>query len=171
MYPTDALNVWEYKLSNWLKLYDDEQAGPSNTELTSHDYVRKYAEENLKTYTTNMKESILSTAKIVKYKIGDLVKLGCQFGVLDVSYSVGNLEPLKAHISGLEDIPRRKISLKEAARLQSALHEEVTTTITENLEITCKCPKTTCSTMHCPCKKEKKKCNTSCYPEKECSNL
>ncbi|CAG8636217.1 12379_t:CDS:2, partial [Rhizophagus irregularis] len=166
MYPTDALNVWEYKLSNWLKLYDDEQAGPSNTELTSHDYVRKHAEENLKTYTANMKELILSTAKIVKYKIGDLVKvkipkedkhkidrthlpckilsltgndkykLGCQFGVLDVSYSVRNLEPLKAHISGLEDIPRRKISLREAARLQSALHEEVTTTITENLEIT-----------------------------------
>ena len=30
MYPTDSLNVWEYKLSNWLKLYDNNNENDEN---------------------------------------------------------------------------------------------------------------------------------------------
>jgi hypothetical protein len=26
MYPTEELNIWEYKLSNWLKLYDNDKS-------------------------------------------------------------------------------------------------------------------------------------------------
>ena len=140
-------------------------------------------------------------SKTIKYKIGDFVKikipkedrcktdrthlpckvvnivgndkyqLGCQFGVLEITYSVRNLESLKAHISELEEIPRKGISLREAARLQSTLQVESQATPEENFEITCKCPKTTCNTMHCPCKKARKKCNVACHPDKECENL
>ena len=97
-----------------------------------------------------MKE-IMLWSKGNKYKIGDFVKikipkedrhktdrthlsckviniignnkyqLGCQFGVLEITYSVRNLESLEAHISELEEILRKKVSLKEAARLQSIL--------------------------------------------------
>ena len=30
MYPTESLNVWEYKLSNWLKLFDDNSDDNDN---------------------------------------------------------------------------------------------------------------------------------------------
>jgi hypothetical protein len=154
-----------------------------------------------------MKEGMLLKTKIIKYKIGDHVKvkipkgdrhkidrthlpckilqvikddkyqLGCQFGVLEISYSARNLEPLEANISELEEIPRKVISLKEAVKLQTILlamlpAESQTTTLSqENFEVTCKCPKTDCNTMHCPCKKANRKCNVSCHPIKECLNL
>jgi hypothetical protein len=150
-----------------------------------------------------MKEMMLSQSKINKYKIGDFVKikipkgdrsktdrthlpckilnnvgndkyqLGCQFGVLDITYSIRHLELLKAHSSELEEIPRKRISLREAAKLQSTpvIESQATSLSENNFEVTCKCPKTTCITMHCPCKKAKRKCNVTCHPDKECSNL
>ena len=151
-----------------------------------------------------MKEMMTANSKIIKYKIGDFVKvnipkedrfktgrthlpckilsivgndkyrLGSQFGVLEIAYSIRNLESLTAHISDLEEIPRSKVSLREAARLQSLSqvesHEPQTTT-EENFGVTCNCPKRPCDTMHCPCKKAGKKCNMSCHSDKECLNL
>src|SRR3954452_10789816 len=145
-----------------------------------------------------MKEIMQKTSKITKYKVGDFVKikipkedrhksdrthlpckilsiagdkykLGCQSGLLETAYSGRNLERLMANISELEEIPRKKISIREAARLQYSL--QVEPQVEENFEITCNCPKTPCDTMRCPCKKAKRKCNVACHPDKECSNL
>ena len=62
-----------------------------------------------------------------------------------------------ANISELEEIPRKKISIREAARLQYSLQVEPQVEIAEeNFEITCNCSKTPYNTMRCSCKKQKK---------------
>jgi hypothetical protein len=99
--------------------------------------------------------------------VGNKYKLGCQFGVLEIAYSGRILERLMANVSELREIPRKKISIREAARLQVESLVEVE----ENFETTCNCPKTPCDTMRCPCKKAKRNCNTACHPDKECLNL
>ena len=101
-----------------------------------------------------MKKIMLSTSKINKYKIGDFVKikilkgdkskadrtylpykiinsirndkyqLRYQFGILNITYLIRHLESLDIYISELEKIPRKQISLREAARLQSTLQIE-----------------------------------------------
>ncbi|CAI2192972.1 7649_t:CDS:1, partial [Funneliformis geosporum] len=91
-----------------------------------------------------------------------------QFDVLNITYSVRHLEILNTYISKLEEIPRKQISLRKAARLQSTLQNESQIhlqVVEKKFEVTCKCPKITCDTLHYPCKKLNRKCNLTCHSE------
>ncbi|CAI2200047.1 8943_t:CDS:2, partial [Funneliformis geosporum] len=167
MYLTEELN----KVEKEIELQLDEQleenyAGPSNTKFSSHDYVRKNAEGNLKLYNASMKEIMTRSFKINTYNIGELVKI--KIPKEDRGKTDRTHLPCKTLNS--KKISRKSISLREAIRLQSTIQNEsqIHLQVVENgFEVTCKCPKTTRDTLRYICKKLNRKCNLSCHLEKE----
>ncbi|CAI2186435.1 3858_t:CDS:2 [Funneliformis geosporum] len=119
--------------------------------------------------------------KINKYNIVELVKIKIPkedkgktnrtylpYKIINSSGNDKHLEILNTYISKLEEIPRKQISLRKAARLQSTLQNESQIhlqVVEKKFEVTCKCPKITCDTLHYPCKKLNRKCNLTCHSE------
>ncbi|CAI2189302.1 8398_t:CDS:2, partial [Funneliformis geosporum] len=151
MYLTEELN----KVEKEIELQLDEQleenyAGPSNTKFSSHDYVRKNAEGNLKLYNASMKEIMTRSFKINTYNIGELVKI--KIPKEDRGKTDRTHLPCKTLNSSEND--------KEAIRLQSTIQNEsqIHLQVVENgFEVTCKCPKTTRDTLRYICKKLNRK--------------
>jgi hypothetical protein len=102
--------------------------------------------------------------KIIKKTDKEQYQLGCKFGIIEVYYSSGELEPLGAMAyPELNEIPSRSLSLHEAARLQSiGLESLVSNPI-------CNC-KTSCNNNYCKCKKAGEKCTGRCHNGRPCSN-
>src|SRR5437762_1997049 len=80
---------------------------------------------------------------------------------INVYYSPGEIEPLGTmHFPELENLPSNKISVREAARLQST--GPVTGAI-------CNC-KGNCDNSRCRCKKVGKNCGSRCHNGHSCQN-
>ena len=98
--------------------------------------------------------------KIIK-KIKDKYQIGSKFGIIGVSYSAGELEPLGTiAFSELDEIPSNEISIREAARLQSI------GSVSGGL---CNC-KSECNNNKCRCKKMGEKCNSRCHSGRSYQN-
>ena len=98
--------------------------------------------------------------KIIK-KTEDKYQVGSKFGIIEVCYSAGELEPLgTTSFLELENIPSDKISIREAARLQSA------GSISGGL---CNC-KSECNSNRCRCKRMSEKCGSRCHSGRSCQN-
>lgn len=102
--------------------------------------------------------------KIIKKLSKNNYKLGCKSGILKVSYNGNYLEPIALNnLPELDNIPNNLISIREASKLQNISG-------IDNSDIKCKCKKTLCSTYHCICKKDGKRCNINCHPGINCNN-
>ena len=96
--------------------------------------------------------------KIIK-KIEDKYQIGSKFGIIEVCYSAGELEPLgTASFPELDDIPSNKISIREAARLQNV--GSVSGSI-------CNC-KSEYNSNKCRCKKTDNSCSSRCHGGHSC---
>jgi len=99
--------------------------------------------------------------KIVEVTENNNYLLGSKFGIINVYYSPGEIEPLSTmHFPELENLPSNKISVREAARLQST--GPVTGAI-------CNC-KGNCDNSRCRCKKVGKNCGSRCHNGHSCQN-
>ena len=156
---------------------------------------RSEARRNLRSYRDHMKDYMNSKSSL-DFNVGDIVavkipskdrfktdrpnlickiteklpknnyKLGCKFGMLDISYNGNNLEPVKLNnLPELENIPAGvHISVRTTSRMQNMPEVEVS-------DIRCGCKKTFCSTLHCNCRKAGKRCNINCHPDNnDCNN-
>jgi len=82
------------------------------------------------------------------------------FGIIKANYSSNDIEPTSlTDLNELENSPTTYISIKEVSRLQSQHNNNLN-------NIKCKCPKTDCQNMRCPCRKENRKCNNQCHPDR-----
>ena len=98
--------------------------------------------------------------KIIK-RIEDKYQVGSKFGIIEVTYFAGELEPLGTIVfSELDEIPSNEISVREAARLQSI------GSVSGGL-YNCK---SECSNNKCHCKKMGEKCNSRCHSGCSCQN-
>ncbi|GES80335.1 KRAB-A domain-containing protein 2-like [Rhizophagus clarus] len=87
--------------------------------------------------------------------------LGSKFGIINMHYSPGEIEPLDTiDFSELNNLPSNKISVKEAAHLQS------TGLVTEAI---CNC-KSNCNNNKCYCKKVGQNCGSRCHSDHPCQN-
>ncbi|CAB4403992.1 unnamed protein product [Rhizophagus irregularis] len=85
--------------------------------------------------------------------------LGSKFGIIGMYYSASKLKPLGTEtFPELEVIPLNKISIREAAHLQSAGLV---------LEGICNC-KGECNSNKCCCKKAGGDCNSRCHNGRSC---
>jgi hypothetical protein len=88
-------------------------------------------------------------------------RIGCQFGTINVCYSSGELEPLGTMVyPELDEIPSGTLSIREAARLQSAGGVS---------NVLCNCKKS-CNKKTCKCKKAGGKCTSRCHSGRSCAN-
>ncbi|CAG8612943.1 2387_t:CDS:2 [Cetraspora pellucida] len=84
------------------------------------------------------------SCKIIEKPMADKYRLGSKFGIIDVCFSVGELDPLNtSEFPELDIIPSTNISVREALRLQDA--EATSSSI-------CNC-KGECNNNRCYCKK------------------
>jgi len=87
--------------------------------------------------------------------------LGSKFGIINVYYSPGEIEPLgTVCFPELDNLPSNKISVREAARLQST--GPATGAI-------CNC-KSNCNSNKCRCKKVGGNCGSRCHGGRSCQN-
>ena len=87
--------------------------------------------------------------------------LGSKFGMIEIYYTASELESLgTASFPELNDIPPDKISIREAARLQSAGSASGSI---------CNC-KSECNSNRCRCKKADVSCNSRCHSGHSCQN-
>ncbi|RHZ77819.1 hypothetical protein Glove_172g23 [Diversispora epigaea] len=159
--------------------------------IERHEILRNTVRKNLEQYTKKMANQMLKKRKLTDLEIGDLVRikipkidrfgidhsslpckiiektdnqryqLGCKYGIINVSYYIGELEALgTTTYPELDEIPSNQISVREAARLQSV--RPVSCSI-------CNC-KGPCNSNRCKCKKEKAKCTSRCHSGQSCSN-
>ena len=99
--------------------------------------------------------------KVIERTENDKYGLGSKFGVIEVYYSANELEPLgAASFPELDNIPSNKLSIREAARLQSA------GSISGSI---CNC-KGECNSNKCHYKKIGESCNSRCYSRYSCQN-
>ena len=99
--------------------------------------------------------------KIMEKTENNKYGLGLKFGVIEIYYNAGELEPLgTASFPELDDIPSNKISIREAARLQSVGSLSVGI---------CNC-KSNCNNNKCRCKKAGGSCNSRCHSGRSCQN-
>src|SRR5436305_2681393 len=99
--------------------------------------------------------------KIIEATENNNYLLGLKFGIINVYYSPGEIEPLGTmHFPKLDHLPSNKISVREAARLQST--GPVTGAI-------CNC-KGNCDNSRCCCRKVGKKCESRCHGSRSCQN-
>src|SRR6185369_9698957 len=79
-------------------------------------------------------------------------RLGCASGILDVTYGANELNLVEADFPELDNIPSRKLSLREAAKTQS---------VVSGRQTRCMC-KRACFDSRCSCRKAQQKCNIHC---------
>src|SRR5205085_11138092 len=95
---------------------------------------------------------------LTKYD-NEIYQLACKSGIINVAYPSAELELLENQdIPELHFTPTRKISIREAARLQNIIIEN-----DDNNEISyrvCNCKKNNCRTRVCPCKKHNAVCTS-----------
>jgi hypothetical protein len=96
-------------------------------------------------------------------------QLQSRFGIIKVNYSSNEMESTSStdfsELDELENALTTYVSVREISQLQSQ-HNNILNIVK------CKCPKTDCQNMRCPCKKENKKCNNQCHPDRDrCSNM
>ena len=88
-------------------------------------------------------------------------RVGSKFGIIEICYSAGELEPLGAtEFPELYEIPSGNVSIREAACLQSA------GSVSGSL---CNC-KSECNSNKCRCKKMGGKCGSRCHAGRSCQN-
>src|ERR1043166_9046946 len=89
--------------------------------------------------------------KIMEKTENNKYRIGSKFGIVEICYSAGELEPLgTTDFPELYEIPSGKVSVREAARLQSAR------SVSGGL---CNC-KSECNNNKCRCKKMGGKCGS-----------
>jgi len=99
--------------------------------------------------------------KIMKRTENDKYRLGSKFGIIEIYYTAGELEPLgTASFPELSDIPSNEISVREAARLQSV------GSVSGGI---CNC-KSECNSNKCRCKKSGGSCSSRCHSGRSCLN-
>ncbi|CAB5179837.1 unnamed protein product [Rhizophagus irregularis] len=99
--------------------------------------------------------------KIMEKTENNKYSLGSKFGIIGVYYSASELEPLGTEtFPELEVIPLNKISIREAARLQSA------GLVSGGI---CNC-KGECNSNKCRCKKAGGDCSSRCHSGRSCQN-
>ena len=99
--------------------------------------------------------------KIIEKSENDKYGLGSKFGIIEIYYSANELEPLGVEsFPELNDIPINKISIREAARLQS---------VGSGLGNICNC-KSEYNSNKCCYKKAGSNCNSRCHSGKSCQN-
>jgi hypothetical protein len=158
---------------------------------TGHDILREAARQDLQIYTDKMVNQMNKKKRSNNYEVGDLVRiripkidrsgvdrptlpckvieitennqcvLGSKFGIINIYYSPGEIEPLGTiHFPELDNLPSNKISVREAARLQST--GPATGAI-------CNC-KSNCNSNKCRCKKVGGNCGSRCHGGRPCQN-
>jgi len=107
--------------------------------------------------------------KITNKYDNEIYQLACKSGIINVAYPSAELELLENQdIPELHFTPTRKISIREAARLQNIIIEN-----DDNNEISyrvCNCKKNNCCTRVCPCKKHNAVCTSRCHKGSVCLN-
>jgi len=99
--------------------------------------------------------------KIMEITENNKYGLGSKFGRIEIYYTAGELEPLgTTSFPELDDIPSNKISIREAARLQSVGSASVGI---------CNC-KSDCNNNRCRCKRAGGSCNSRCHSGHSCQN-
>jgi hypothetical protein len=115
----------------------------------------------------NSTDRIFVFCKIINVLGNDMFQLSCQFGIIEMCYSSAELEPLEnqdvPELSGT--LPTKRISLREAARKQSAFNEDNN----NNDNCICNCNKG-CKSKVCPCKKKNSNCTSRCHSGRSCFN-
>ncbi|CAG8673724.1 10434_t:CDS:2, partial [Paraglomus brasilianum] len=86
----------------------------------------------------------------LEFDIGDYLRVN----IPRVDRTVADLESISAEFPELENIPDKRISLMEAAKMQSSA------TVTGAL---CRC-KSKCDSNRCPCKRTGTGCGSRCHP-------
>jgi hypothetical protein len=86
-------------------------------------------------------------------------RLGCASGILNVTYGANALNLVGlAEFPELNEIPQRRISVREAARGQSLVRTAPSS------QVRCNC-KGACADGRCSCRKTKQKCTTQCHKD------
>jgi hypothetical protein len=99
--------------------------------------------------------------KIIEKTENNKYGLGSKFGTIEIYYAANELEPLgTAAFPELNEIPSNKISVREAARLQSI------GTLSVGI---CNC-KGECNSNKCRCKKAGGICGSRCHSGHSCQN-
>ena len=99
--------------------------------------------------------------KIMKRTENNQYVLGSKFGIINVYYSSEEIEPLEIqYFFKLDNLPSNKISVKEAACLQST---------GSNTSVICNC-KHNCNNNKCSCKKKGSNCGSRCHSGRLCQN-
>lgn len=99
--------------------------------------------------------------KILEKTENSQYRVGSKFGIIEICYSAGELESLGAKtFSELDEIPTNKITIREAARLQSA------GSVSGGV---CNC-KSECNSNRCRCKRMNENCNSRCHGGRSCKN-
>src|SRR5579859_7579532 len=105
-------------------------------------------------------DRFMVSCKIMK-KIEDKYQVGSMFGIIEICYSAGELEPLgTAVFPELENIPSNKITIREVAHLQSV------GLVSGGL---CNC-KSECNNNKCRCKRMDEKCGSRYHSGRSCKN-
>lgn len=99
--------------------------------------------------------------KIMEITENNKYRVGSKFGIIEICYSAGELESLGTeNFPELDEIPSNKITIREAARLQS------TGLVSGGI---CNC-KSECNSNRCRCKKMNESCNSRCHSGRSCQN-
>ena len=99
--------------------------------------------------------------KVLEVLEGGFYRLGCAHGVLNSCYQPCNMESISSNFTELDNIPNNRISLTEAARLQSSAVIQGSV---------CHC-KSNCNTNRCLCKRSGIGCGSRCHPsQSKCVN-
>jgi hypothetical protein len=164
---------------------------PLQETATNHEILRESARRDLENYTKKMANQMnkgrkrpnhygindlvrISVPKIDRFgvdrptlpckileKINDQYRLGCKFGVINVLYSAGEIEPLGTEqFPELDEILTEEITLREAARLQN---------VGMTTGSICNC-KGICNSNKCCCKKKGNVCGSRCHGGNQCQN-
>ena len=172
-------------------LIDITNKTSSQEEVTNHGILREAARRDLENYTKKMVNQMNKGRKRPNnYEVGDLVRisvpkidrfgvdrptlpckilekinnqyrLGSQFGIINVFYSPGEIDPLGvSQFPELDTIPMNTITVREAARLQNV--GLTTGTI-------CNC-KGNCNSKKCCCRKMGNNCGSRCHGGRQCQN-
>ena len=110
---------------------------------------------------------------LTKYD-NEIYQLACKSGIINVAYPAAELELLEnQHIPELYFTPVKRISIREAARLQNVIIENNDDDGDNNNEINykvCNCKKNNCYTRTCSCKKHNTICASRCHKGRVCLN-
>ena len=94
---------------------------------------------------------VLSIPRIDRYIVDQPIRLGCASGILDVTYGANELNLVEADFPELDNIPSRKLSLREAAKTQSVVD------VVSGRQTRCMC-KRACLDSRCSCRKAQQEC-------------